>query len=159
AVDIELLLVEPELADAGDDLGAERLVDLDAVDLVETEAGPFQERADRRRGADAHDLRRTADGEGPDQPGERRLALSLEEGAAGDDDPGGAVDHAGGIAPRLHAAEGRTELGERLARGRAGMGVLAEAFDLAVERDRAGLTARAIESLRRNGDDLVLEKA
>ena len=39
AVDVELLLVDAELADAGEDLGGEGLVDLDQVDLVELEAG------------------------------------------------------------------------------------------------------------------------
>ena len=39
AVDVEALLVDPELADAGEDLGGEGLVELDQVDLVEPEAG------------------------------------------------------------------------------------------------------------------------
>ena len=35
AVDVELLLVDAELAGAGEDLGGEGLVELDQVDLVE----------------------------------------------------------------------------------------------------------------------------
>ena len=50
-----------EFAGAGHDLGAERLVDLEAVDVVELEAGAFQHRPDRRHRADAHDLGRHAD--------------------------------------------------------------------------------------------------
>ena len=43
AVDVEPLLVDAELADAGEDLGGEGLVELDQVDLVER-------RGRRRRG-------------------------------------------------------------------------------------------------------------
>ena len=61
AVDVELCLVEAELADAGQGLRAERLVDLDAVDLVERQAGGVEHGADGGRRADAHDLGRHAD--------------------------------------------------------------------------------------------------
>ena len=49
AVDVEPLLVDPELAGAGEDLGGEGLVDLDQVDLVERQAGGVERPADRRR--------------------------------------------------------------------------------------------------------------
>jgi hypothetical protein len=39
AVHVELLFVDAELADAGEDLGGEGLVQLDQVDLIERQAG------------------------------------------------------------------------------------------------------------------------
>ena len=42
AIDVELVLVEAELARAGHDLRAERLVDLEAVDVGELEAGALE---------------------------------------------------------------------------------------------------------------------
>ena len=74
AIDVELGLVEAELARAGHDLGAERLVDLEAVDVGELEPGALQHRLDRRHRADAHDLRRHADRGAGDDARERRLA-------------------------------------------------------------------------------------
>ena len=51
----------PSSSSAGQDLRAEGLVDLDAVDLVERQAGGFEHGADGGRRADAHDLGRHAD--------------------------------------------------------------------------------------------------
>ena len=45
AVDVERSSSMPELADAGEHLGGERLVDLDQVDVAELEAGPSRARA------------------------------------------------------------------------------------------------------------------
>ena len=50
AVDVEAVLVDAELARAGEDLSGERLVDLDQVDLIEGEAGGVEGAADGRTG-------------------------------------------------------------------------------------------------------------
>ncbi len=76
AIDVELVLVEAEFARAGHDLGAEGLVDLEAADLVERQPGAVQHRLDRRHRADAHDLRRHADG-GAGQNARQRLLPEL----------------------------------------------------------------------------------
>src|SRR2546430_16152365 len=55
AVDVELVLIEPERARAGHDLRAEGFVDLEAVDGLERQARPLQHRSDRRDRAGAHD--------------------------------------------------------------------------------------------------------
>ena len=71
AVDVEPLLVDPQLAGAGEDLGGEGLVQLDQVDLVEREAGGGEGAGDRLDRADAHVGGVDAgDAEG-DDPGER----------------------------------------------------------------------------------------
>ena len=47
---------DAEVAGRGDDLGGERLVDLDQVDVVDRHAGPAQRLAARLDRAEAHDL-------------------------------------------------------------------------------------------------------
>ena len=64
-----------ERARAGHHLRAERLVDLEAVDVGELQAGALEHRLDRRHRADAHDLRRHADRRARDDARERRLAV------------------------------------------------------------------------------------
>src|ERR1700742_2298348 len=114
AIDVEFVFVEPEFAAAGDHLRAECLIDLDTVDLIERHVCTFQERAYRRRRADAHNLRRTPDRHGGEEACERRLAFLFEISAARDDHARRAVNHAGRIAAGLDAAESGAYFGERL---------------------------------------------
>ena len=62
AIYVELVLIEAEFARAGHHLRAEGLVDLDAVDIGQFQAGAFEHRLDRRHRADPHNFRRHADG-------------------------------------------------------------------------------------------------
>ena len=84
AVDVEALLVDAELAGAGEDLGGEGLVELDQVDLVELEAGGGERARDRLDRADPHVGGVDAgDAEG-DDPGERLGAELLGALLGGD---------------------------------------------------------------------------
>src|SRR5579883_2139367 len=159
AIDVELILVEAQFAYAGEDLSAEGLVDLDPIDGVELHPDSIEQRPDRRRRADAHDFGRAADSDGADQLGDRLLALGFQIGAARHDHAGGADDHARGIAACLHAAEGWTNFGERLAIRRPGMRVFGDALDLAVKLNAAVLEAFAMEDFRSDSRDLLREKA
>src|SRR4051794_35592402 len=71
AVDVEPLFVDPELTGAGEDLGGERLVDLDQVDVVEREAGVGERVGYRLQRPDAHDRRVDAGDAGGDDAGQR----------------------------------------------------------------------------------------
>ena len=73
AVDVGPLAVEAELLLDGEVLRRERLVDLDEIDVADLEPRAVQRAADRRRRADAHDLRIAA-GDAPLR--ERRAASS-----------------------------------------------------------------------------------
>src|ERR1700687_1779835 len=61
AVDVELLYVEPELANHAQDLARERLVDLPEADVLERQARSFQRFACGRCRAEAHQLGLDAD--------------------------------------------------------------------------------------------------
>ena len=54
AVDVQPLLLDPELARAGEHLGGERLVDLDQVDVVKRQSGAVQCSPDRGHRAHPH---------------------------------------------------------------------------------------------------------
>ena len=56
AVDVELVHRDAEVLGRRDDLGGERLVDLDQVDVVDRHAGPRQRLAAGLDRAEAHDL-------------------------------------------------------------------------------------------------------
>src|SRR5215470_1609088 len=102
AVDVELALVETELARAGHDLCSERLVDLEAVDVGELQAGALEHGLDRRHRADAHDFRRHADRSAGHDARERSLAGGLDVIGGSDQRRRRAVDDGGGIAAGLH---------------------------------------------------------
>src|SRR5262249_15649211 len=51
---VDPLLVDAEQLEYAQDLDGERLIDLDALDLIERHAGPLQRLVDRPHGADAH---------------------------------------------------------------------------------------------------------
>src|SRR5262245_32802833 len=80
AVDVEPLLVDPELADAGEDLRGEGLVELDQVDLVELEAGGGEGTGDRLDRADPHVGGVDAGDAGGDDPAEGLGAELLDAG-------------------------------------------------------------------------------
>src|SRR3954452_13093298 len=115
---VQLVVVDPQLVLARDDLGGERLVDLHDVDVVHRHPGLLQESLDRRDRAEAHDLRADRGDARRDDPRARlqpeRLGLLL----AHDEHRGGAVVQGAGVARRDRAvlAEGRLEPAELLHR-------------------------------------------
>ena len=157
AIDVELVLVEAELAGAGHDLRAEGLVDLEAVDVGQLEAGALEHGLDRRHRADAHDLRRHAHGRAGDDAGKRRLAGCLDVIGGGDQRRRGAIDDGRGIAAGLHAAESRPDGRQRFERGGADVGVGGELLG-ASDLELARLVARALECLGLQRDDLAGEE-
>ena len=91
AIHVQFRLVERKLARARHHLRAERLVDFDPVDVAERDASARQQSADRRHRADAHDLRRTADGDAGDDPRQRFLSRCRRIAAGADEAGGGAM--------------------------------------------------------------------
>ena len=77
AVHVQALGVDAELALARQDLGGERLVDLDPVDVVEVELRGLERLADRRDRADAHHRGVDAGDADGDDAGERLGAQLL----------------------------------------------------------------------------------
>src|SRR5690606_22644782 len=61
AIDVDAVFAEPELLEAGEQLRAEGLVDLEAGDIIEPQPGGLEDGADRRRRSDPHQRRRHAD--------------------------------------------------------------------------------------------------
>src|SRR5262249_6900275 len=100
-----LLQVKPQLADDGERLAGERLVELDQVDIGEPEAGQFQHLGNGDYWADAHDLRADAGDCEADEPQERleselsgALALHNYHGC-------GAIAALGGVARGHRSAD------------------------------------------------------
>ena len=113
---------------------------------------------DRRHRADAHHLRRHADGRAGDDARERRLARSAHVVRRGDQGGRRAVDDGGGVAAGLHPAEGRPDGCQRLDRRRAHMGVGGELL-LALELQAARRIAGPLERFVRHRSDLAREEA
>src|ERR1044072_9906854 len=84
AVDVEALLVEPELSGAGEDLGGEGLVELDQVDLVDREARGGKGARDRLDRADAHVCGVVPGEFGGEDPGTLLGTEPLDAGRGGD---------------------------------------------------------------------------
>ena len=146
--------VDLPLAQAGEHLGGERLVELDQVDLVEGEPGAVEGRGGRGDRADAHHLGADA-GDGPRLQGEQRAqpaALGLLAG--GHDAHRGAVVLAAGVAGG-DGGLGVDLLAHRPQRGQLLEGGLGAGVLVAVDDD-VGLAAAA-----RDGDrhELVGEPA
>ena len=95
AVQVHLLERDAELLDAVDRLARERLVDLEEVDLLLREPRLLQHLGDRVRGPDAHDPRRHADDGGRDVLADDGQAEAARDGAAREEDGGGAVGYLG----------------------------------------------------------------
>src|SRR4051794_7127136 len=116
AVHVDPLLVEAELADHGETLRRERLVELDEVDRRQRNAGAFEEAADGGDGADPHDARIDAGDGGADERRERLDAQLARTLLARDDDRGGAVVDPAGVAggDRPALAEDRLQAGQLL---------------------------------------------
>ena len=89
---------DAELAEDGEALGGEGLVEFDDVHVVDLEAEALEQLLRRRRRADAHDPRRNAGDGGAEDPGARGQAVALGRLLAGDDQRGGAVVDARGVA-------------------------------------------------------------
>src|SRR5215831_10112963 len=158
AVDVELDLVDAELARARHHLRAERFVDFEAIDIRKLEAGALEHGLDRRHRADAHDVRRYAHGGAGDNARERGLATALDVVGGGYDRRRRAVDDGRGIAAGLHPAEGGADGGERRERGGAHMGVGGKLVQ-ALELERARPIGRALERLALDRRNLAGEEA
>src|SRR5690606_14030517 len=141
AVDVELVPVDAEVLGRRHDLGGERLVDLDQVDVVDRHAGVLQRALARLDGAHAHDLggeARDAGGDDARERGEPELG-GLRVGH--DDDRGGAIVERAAVACGHDAVgtEDRVELGDRVV-GDAGARAVVGGDDRAVgQRDRGDL--------------------
>src|SRR5205085_10486625 len=104
AVDVHLLRVEAELADHGEALRSERLVQLDEIDLIERDAGALQQLAHGRDRADAHQAWVDA-GDGATDEGTERFDAELTRLLLRrDHERRRAVVDPGGVAGRNRAA-------------------------------------------------------
>ena len=106
AVDVDLVPVEAELAAVGEDLGGERLVDLDEVEGVDRQLDPVEQPPDALDRGEEQPLRRDLGLRVADDPGERLEAVPLDRPLAGDDRRRGAVGDAGGVAGGDRAGRG-----------------------------------------------------
>ena len=129
--------------------GRKRLVQFDKIDVAQAEAGALEQLLHGRRRADAHDAGFHAGGGHGHDARARREAMALGGVVAGDEQGGGAVVDARGIAggDGARIAERGLQLGE-LFEGRLGTGV----FVLADDRV-------ALATLDGDGGDLAGEEA
>ena len=110
---------QPELAQAGQRLAGEGLVQLDQVEIGDRKPEAVEKLAGRGHRADPHDPGRHAGGGHTQHLDERRQAVTLHRPRRGDDQGGGAVIDAGGVAGRHRpaVADDRLQPGQRLERG------------------------------------------
>src|SRR6185369_9805667 len=136
-VNIDSVAVQSELLFDGQVLRAERLVDLEARDIVSLEPALPQQRADGWRGTDAHHLGWHADDRARNDARERLQAVGAHEFARCDQGCRRTVDDGRAIAAGLYAVltEGRAKLTQHLQRARANVLVAIEALDLPRQRD------------------------
>ena len=116
AVDVEAIRIDRQLAQTGEHLRGERLVQLHEADVVERQPRQLQRLANRRHGTDAEALRLNAGrGEG-DEARQRLQAALLGERRRRDEHRRGAVARLRRVAGGDGAGrvEGRSKLGERL---------------------------------------------
>jgi hypothetical protein len=118
AVDVGLVAVEAEGALDGNILGREGLVDLNEVHLLEGEASALEGFLGGVNGADAHDGGLNADVGPGDEAGEGSKLVAAGSVGRGDDDSGGAVRDARGVASGDDTVFG--EDGGELGEGRSG---------------------------------------
>src|SRR5581483_5601591 len=144
AVDVHLFLVEPELADDGEGLRGEGLVELDQVDLLERHTRPREQLLDRRDRPDAHDAWIDAGRGRADERAERLDAELVRPLLARDHEGGGAVVEARGVAGRDGAAGPKRRLQRRqLLEARVGPRRLVE-NDLSDRDELVGEAARLL---------------
>ncbi len=79
SVDVEFLVVEMQLAVAGQDLRGEGFVEFDQIEVGELEAVLLLEPVDGGHGADAHDARVDSGRGCGEDSGERLQIISLDE--------------------------------------------------------------------------------
>ena len=110
--------IDRQLAQAGDRLRGERLVELDEVDLLERQAGHLQDFSDRRHRSDAEALGLDTRGRERDEACERREPGGPRVGFFHDDHGRGAVARLRRVAGGHGALDvkGGPQLGERLER-------------------------------------------
>ena len=122
-VHARIVVGEAELAEHREALRGEGLVQFDHVEVGDLEAEALQQLLGRGRRADAHDPRRHAGDGGAEDAGARGQAVALRRFLASDDQRGGAVIDARGIAGGDAAvlADDRLQRGERVEAGQARM--------------------------------------
>ena len=103
-VDAGILEIDVQTAQAAENLCGEGLIDLDDVHVLQVETGAFQGFLGGGDGAVTHDARGDAGNGGRDDAGDGFAPGFVAGVAACDDDHGGAIVDAGGIASRRHAA-------------------------------------------------------
>ena len=133
AIDIEPGHVQPQLSAHGQGLRTLRFVDLETANLVKDQAGARQQQPDRRRRANAHELRRHAHHSGGHHPRQGAQALCLGVSARCDHAGRGTVHQRRAVATSLHASGiDRPELGQHLGGRQAGVAVLCDLRQLAL---------------------------
>ncbi len=164
AIGIEPLItrLDAECTRHRENLGREGLVELDHVEIGELEAVTFDEPGHGRHRAHAHDARRHAGARRADDARQRLQAIFLDRLPRGDEQGGGAIIDARGIAGRHRAlfAERCRQFRQFLDRG-AGAGMFiggnrqGVAFSLR-DRDGDDLLGKAAALLRPDGARLAL---
>ena len=119
AVHIDLRRIEPQLADDGNRLRGERLVQLEQIDVADLKAGAIEHLPHRRDRPDAHHLRIDAGRHVREDARERLLPQRVCFFRRRNDRGGGAVVDAGRIAGGHRAVllEGRLQRAELFRRG------------------------------------------
>ena len=119
AVDVQLVHVDAQGALAGDALGGKSLVDLKQIHIAHVQPGLAQRFLGGGDGSDAHQLRRHAGGGGGNHPGQDGRTQPVRQPLLHEQDAGGGVVHAGGVARRHLAAllEGGLQLSQLLQGG------------------------------------------
>ena len=143
------ILRQPELAEAGDGLGGEGLVQLDDVEIADGEAEALQQLLRRRHRPDPHDPRRHAGRGHAQHPCPRRQPVALGRRSRGEQQSRRPIIDARGIAGGDGAgiANHRLQLGER-GQGRIGAGMLVVLDQIGAPLP-AGISTGTISSARK----------
>ncbi|GCC48215.1 hypothetical protein chiPu_0032260, partial [Chiloscyllium punctatum] len=144
------VFLDAELAQAGDALRGEGLVELDQVEVRHLDAEPLDQLPGRRHRADAHDARRHRGRRKAEDFRTRGEAVPFHGDFGREDHRGGAVVDARCVARghRARIAHDRLQLGETFERG------LGARMLVLVDGDRTGLAAGHLDR-----DDLLGEIA
>ena len=143
-VDSCVIISQAEVAQDGQALGGKGFVQLDHVDLRQTQAGQSQHLAGGRCGAETHDAGCDAGGRHADHAGARRQTMALGFGLAGQQQGASTIVDARSVAcsHRAVRADDALELGKNFHRTGARMFVLADNDRIAFflrQRDRDDL--------------------